>query len=696
MIVMRHRILLACLLLAAAGPAAAQGGLSIDAHTVIVESPDAPGPVKKAADDLAGDMAKVFGTRPQIVAHSDGSAIEIVAPTGGSTESFAIAARGNHVVLSGADMRGTIFAIYSFSQEYLGVDPMYYWNDHEPAKKASVTIPAGLSRNFPSPLFHYRGFFINDEDLLTGWAPGGKNDHSGISRPVMDKIFETILRLKGNMVVPGTWTFSSDPQMKWVGERGLILNQHHAIPLGMNVARWPANVPYTYSEHPEILERAWTNSVKAYDPKQEILWSVGLRGLSDTSYSTMDPSVVGNDKKLGELISKAIADQMKIVRAVHPDAKFVTDLWQEGARLVQNGQMTIPPEVTTVWADTGYGLIQDKGSVAKGQGMYYHDAMLNGRANQLSEMVPVDRIYSEFGRYIKAGATGYMLLNTSDIRPVSMTAKVIMDTAWGGVPAQGGAHGTYAGWASHQFGDKAAGAVARVWEDYFHAIPKLESGDDYGDQIYHTEARQMLMSTMVTPPWYNIVGQSARWTPVRILGFNFDPNYGRDIEQDYVETTMARELKVCADAQPHWDAVWNEARAAEAAVPADRKSFYEAYVLTEIAINRDGNRMLWLTSDAIKSAKAGDKARAHQDVKEALARIAEIKQMEKGAEYGKWRNWYRGEWLVGVDETREMLQSFDRWIDDPLTRLPAPVLSNSWQGYYHIMHYEGLKEADVH
>ena len=85
--------------------------------------------------------------------------------------------------------------------------------------------------------------------------------------------------------------------MKWVGERGLILNQHHAIPLGMNVARWPANVPYTYSQHPEILEKAWTNSVHGYDPKQEILWSVGLRGLSDTAYSIMDPSVVGNDKR---------------------------------------------------------------------------------------------------------------------------------------------------------------------------------------------------------------------------------------------------------------------------------------------------------------------------------------------------------------------------------------------------------------
>ncbi len=694
---MRHRILgvLACALLAA-GPATAQNGLILDARTVIIESPNAPGPVKKAADDLAGDMQKVLGTRPAIVAQSDGPAIEIAAPTGGAPESFAIATRGNHVLLSGADMRGTIFAIYQFSQDYLGVDPMYYWNDHQPAKKAAVVLPAGLSKNFPAPLFKYRGFFINDEDQLTGWAPGEASDHSGISKPVMDKIFETILRLKGNMVVPGTWTFPSDPQMKWVGERGLILNQHHAIPVGMNVARWPADAPYNYSQHPEVLERAWTNAVHAYDPKQEILWSVGLRGLSDTSYSTMDPSVVGNDRLQGELIGKAIVDQMKIVRAVNPDAKFVTDLWQEGAKLVQQGYLKIPPEVTTVWADTGYGLVQDKGLVSKGQGMYYHVAMLNGRANQLSEMVPVDRIYSEFGRYIKAGATDYMLLNTSDIRAVSMTARVVMDTAWGGLPKQGGAMGTYTGWASRQFGDKAAGAVAKIWDGYFKAFSHLPSGEDYGEQIYHTEARQMLLSTMVSPPWYNIVGQSAKWVPVRILGLNIDPNYGRDVERDYVATTMARELKVCSEAQPRWDAVWNAAKAAEALIPKDRLAFYDYYVLNEIAVNRDGNRMLWLVSDAIKSAQAGDKVRAHADVKQALAAIAHIKQMERAAEYGKWKHWYRGEWLVGVDETRAMIENFDRWVDDPLTRLPPPVISNSWQAYYHIMHYEGEKSSDVH
>ena len=101
-------------------------------------------------------------------------------------------------------------------------------------------------------------------------------------------------------------------------------------------------------------------------------------------------------------------------------------------------------------------------------------------------------------------------------------------------------------------------------------------------------------------------------------------------------------------------------------------------------------------SDAIRSVRAGDKTRAHRDVKEALTAIAHIKQIERANEYGKWRHWYHGKWLVGVDETSAMIENFDRWIDDPPTRLPAPVVSNSWQAYYHIMHYEGDKSSNVH
>lgn len=469
----------------------------------------------------------------------------------------------------------------------------------------------------------------------------------------------------------------------------------------MNVARWPANVPYNYSMHPEILERAWKDAVASYDPHQEILWSVGLRGLSDTSYATMDPSVVGNDKRLGMLISKAIDTQMKIVRAVHPDAKFVTDFWQEGARLVHNGDLKIPPGVIHVWADVGYGLMQDNGQVAKGEGAYYHVAMLNGRANQLSEMVPVDRIYSELGRYIKAGATQYILVNTSDIRPVGMTAKAVMDVAWGGVPQQGGSDQYYKDWASEEFGEKSAAPIAKVYEAYFKAFSHIPAGlhgagDEYGDQLYHSEAQQLLLGTMVSPPYYALAAQDPKWTPVHILGIGAEPSFYRQIGPNWVSDTVKRELQQCGDAQPRWDAVWKDAMAAERLVTPARRAYYDAEMLTMIAINRDSNRILYLVSEAVRDYRSGDKAKARAEAEETFKALDEIHHLEVQAEYGKWKNWYRGEWLDGIDHTRELVQYFIRYLDDPMTTLPAPVLSDGWQGYYHIMHYEGDRTVDVH
>ncbi len=361
----------------------------LNSSGTILVSADAPEPIQKSAGDLANDLEKVFGKKPKIITSPEQAgpltiligeqsqipeAMRNAALT--APESFSISvttadwsSKPTHVILlTGPDMRGTMYAVYEFSQEYLDVDPLYYWTDHEPARKLSVEIPASLNKQFPAPLFKYRGFFINDEDLLTGWAPGEAKDKTGISLAVWDKIYETTLRLKGNVVTPGTWIFPDDPQVKLAATRGLIISQHHAIPLGLNVARWPQDVEYNYTTHPEILERAWKNAVNSYLPNQEVLWTVGLRGLSDASYASRDESVRNNDKALGELITKAIADQMSIVRAVHPEAKFITSLWQEGARLVQAGYLKIPPEVSTVWADDGYGYIQDKGEVAQRPG----------------------------------------------------------------------------------------------------------------------------------------------------------------------------------------------------------------------------------------------------------------------------------------------------------------------------------------
>jgi Glycosyl hydrolase family 115 len=724
-------------LLGGSASAAAQSArVTIDASTTVVESAQEPGPVQRATKDLLSDFIKVFGHAPKLVDSLDrsGPVTLLIAQssnvpsglgctTASDRESFAfsLASVGNkHVVcLIGADMRGTIFAIYQFSQSVLGVDPMYLWTDKQPAKRASIALHDDFAHAYPSPVFRYRGFFPNDEDLLTGWVIPNKGDQTGIALSSWDMLFETILRLKGNMIVPGTWIFPDDAQVHAAAMRGLIVNQHHAIPLGVNVARWPQDVPYNFSTHPEILERAWTNAVATYKPDEEILWSVGLRGLSDSSYSTLDPSVQNNDPLLGQRIGEAIAEQIKIVRAKYPDAQFITDLWQEGARLTQEGYLKIPPEVSLVWADTGYGDMQDGGKVGPGQGMYFHVAMMNGQANQLSEMVPVSTIQSEIDRYIHAGATSYFLVNTSDERPVAMTTRAVMEMAWGGVSAttggsaepEGGADTAfYKKWATEEFGPKSADALAKVYKEYFAAPaprqpfgpPRLTSAGNAppppprysnvplveGDQHYHSEVRRILLDYLSGHQVYNIPSQSPKWTQPRGGFFT--------LNDQQRAAFLDRDIKECTEAGPRWDAVWKDAVAAEATVDPARRDYYQAEMLTMITINRNSNRMMLDVAQSMKDENSGDTAKALAEADNALKELDEIQASMHLAEYGKWKNWYRGDWLTGVYRTRELVQDYANHLKDPMAKLPAPASWSGWEAYFHIMQYEGDRSVDVH
>lgn len=682
--------------------------ITLDSRTTILVDAQQPMPVQLAAKDLASDMKKVFGTAPRIVTSEDqvgpvsivladeatgAPADHVSAPEAFSiTSGLAKHSTGHStevIRLAGSDMRGTLYAIYQFSQQYLGVDPMYYWTDHQPAKHTSIQIPAKLDNKYAPPVFRYRGFFINDEDLLTGWAPGEAKDHSGISLAVWNKIYETILRLKGNMVVAGTWPFPNDPQDALIAKRGLLLNQHHAEPLGVNFSRWPHNVPYNFTSNPQYIENAWHNAVAAYPKDQDILWEIGLRGLSDQPYAALDPSVRGSEKAQGQLISKAIADQIKIVRAKYPKAVFITDLWMEGNNLMRSGDLVIPKDVITVWADTGYGDMRDNGQATTGQGAYIHVAMYNGRANQLSELTPVNRIFSSLGRFQQAGATDFLLVNTSDIRPVTMGASAVLDFGWKGASI-GTSDEFYKSWSTEEFGAKAASAVAAIYKAYFEAPANLPGTpmQPYGDNYYHTVARDMLRNVMIQYPSYHLPGQAPFWFKASVGPLPYD--------SDEALERAEREIKSCGNAQPRWDAVWKKAIAAEPLVSTDRKNFYQAGVLTMIAINRNSNHMLLALSQAVVALHNGDHATAVAKTNEALQDIDAIKVSEGKAEYGKWKNWYRGDWLTGVDRTREITEAFATYLKDPNASVPPPIDWNNWEGYYHIQHYEGTRTVDVH
>jgi hypothetical protein len=208
-----------------------------------------------------------------------------------------------------------------------------------------------------------------------------------------------------------------------------------------------------------------------------------------------------------------------------------------------------------------------------------------------------------------------------------------------------------------------------------------------GDQHYHTEIRRLLLDRLSEGQVASIPSQSPKWTVPRLMP---------QLSAEQKKALLAREIQECEEAQPRWDAVWQDALAAKVLVSAERRDYYQAAVLTMITINRESNRALMLTAQALQDDQAGDAMKAQLEAHEANVALEAIQASMRAAEYGKWKNWYRGDWLTGVYRTRELLQAYEDHLKDPMAKLPAPVSWNGWEAYFHIMEYESDRSVNVH
>jgi len=277
-------------------------------------------------------------------------------------------------------------------------------------------------------------------------------------------------------------------------------------------------------------------------------------------------------------------------------------------------------------------------------------------------------------------------------------AFAVMDAAWKGLPAggAGAASDFYRRWSADQFGPDAAAKVAAVYQQYFKTPPRTTVNNgtrEYGDQLYHTETRRMLTSDAIDWPLYTIASQAPPWVPLRRVEAT-GPGGAPISAKEWVRTTANTEAGICAEAQPRWDAVWQQAHDAEPSVAPARLPFYRAHVLTMIAINRHSNQMLLDVSRAIQAVGAGNSSQARDLLTHAIREVDEIRKAEATAEYGQWQNWYAGDWLTNVGRTRLVIQSYVQHLDDPYGPMPS-LLTWEWEAYYHIMHYEGSRVVDV-
>jgi hypothetical protein len=327
--------------------------------------------------------------------------------------------------ISASDDLGFIYGIYHISKRFLGVNEFWFWNEQAFTKKEGYPVPDDYfyeSKPFP---VRFRGWFINDEVLLDSWQINGDKD-----KP-WEMAFETLLRLGGNMTIPGT-DENAHIYNRLASDMGLWITHHHAEPLGAKMfARAYPDLEASYDKHPDLFEELWE---KAIDDQKDykVIWNLGFRGQGDRPFWSDDPAY-DTDKKRGALISKLIRKQYDMIKSRDENAICCSNLYGEIMELYKKGLLDIPEDVIYIWADNGFGKMVSrrqgnhnprvpalpKKNASGRHGIYYHASFYDLQAAAQMTMLPnsPEFVAKELLNVYERKANDFWIINCSNIKP---------------------------------------------------------------------------------------------------------------------------------------------------------------------------------------------------------------------------------------------------------------------------------------
>jgi hypothetical protein len=459
----------------------------------LVVGPQAATAIQQAARFLAADIQKISGYLPPIDTAPTAGKVNIRLVTLGTDElpdgiaapgwekqpeAFRIVTMGEDLWLAGADFRGTAFAVYTLA-ERLGIDPLYWWTGYTPQRFARLVLKKTDYRADP-PVFRYRGFFHDDEDILqrpfedTGY-PLRFGD---VPLEWYQRFFETALRLRMNMVAPYTRVHRREEVQRCASDWGLYYTSHHydillSNPFGIlrfNLAeKRKVDPAWNWFGNRKGMIDYWKGGVEE-NKELNAIWPVGMRGTDDHAYAfPPGTSPLEQAKTFREVLDTQVRLVTEALPAGHQPLFHFTLYTEMLDQYLHNREaFDVPENVIIVWPDDNNGLMRQL-PAEKGKwkhGVYYHLAYLGGnKSKQSFHTVAPSRIAEQFDRILDAGATEFMLVNTTELREFVMEARMISRICWegkamyAGGPAADGGNGRAAA---------AADAYTRWWAlEYF-------------------------------------------------------------------------------------------------------------------------------------------------------------------------------------------------------------------------------------
>ena len=351
------------------------GALSLKGAT-IGYSDQEPQAVQIAAANLQQDMTSVMGFTPTLSPlTSHPSPLILIGTVGcnkqidqwvkqkvlkdlkGKREKYIITTIDGQLVIAGSDRRGTVYGIYELSQQ-MGVSPWYWWMDVPVTKRDYVGILPGQYTD-GEPAVEFRGLFLNDEaPCLTSWVKNTFGTNYGAHR-FYAKVFELILRLKGNMLWPAMWGwafYADDPEnSKTADEMGVIMGTSHHEPMARNHQEYARKRgewgPWNYQKNQQKLDQFFREGIERMKGTEDMV-TIGMRGDGDEAMSAeadtkLLQTIVENQRKIIKDVTKKPANKTTQVWALY---KEVLDYYDAGMR--------VPDDVIMLLCDDNWGNVR--------------------------------------------------------------------------------------------------------------------------------------------------------------------------------------------------------------------------------------------------------------------------------------------------------------------------------------------------
>ena len=406
-----------------------------------------------AAQTLAEDFGRVTGQQAQVVNSSDAriiigtlgksSMIDLLVKQKkidasllqGKREKYIITLIDKQLVIAGSDRRGTVYGIYELSEQ-MGVSPWYYWADVPVEKHQQIYINKGIYTD-GEPAVEFRGLFLNDEaPCLTTWVKNTFGTDYGDHR-FYEKVFELILRLRGNMMWPAMWGwafYADDPlNSKTADDMGIIMGTSHHEPMARNHQEYARHRdewgPWNYQKNEQKLDQFFREGIERMKGTEDMV-TIGMRGdgdeaMSEDADTKLLQRVVENQRRI---ISQVTGKKAKETTQVWALYKEVLDYYDKGMR--------VPDDVIMLLCDDNWGNVRRVPNMKErqhpgGWGLYYHvDYVGAPRNTKWLNVTPIQNMWEQLHLAYVNGIGRMWILNVGDLKPMEYPITFFMDMAW--------------------------------------------------------------------------------------------------------------------------------------------------------------------------------------------------------------------------------------------------------------------------